>query len=165
MLLDSVPANGESWFLARAFELARGQGFDAVYADSDPAERFDAHGVRTFAGHIGTIYQACNATYTGKSNPSTRRLFADGRVLNNRAIGKLRLGECGQDYVTEELVRYGAPPPEGDLRVWAKRAVELTTRTQRHRGNYRYAWALDKRLRRHLPAARPYPKFEGPSPR
>jgi hypothetical protein len=35
----------------------------------------------------------------------------------------------------------------------------LTTRTFRHRGNHRYLWTLDRRLRRHLPEGVAYPKL------
>src|SRR6266536_6439087 len=36
VLLDSVPANGESWFLARTFECLRRKGFAGVVSFSDP---------------------------------------------------------------------------------------------------------------------------------
>jgi hypothetical protein len=40
----------------------------------------------------------------------------------------------------------------------AKKLVPQITRPLRHRGNHRYAWALDHRLRQELPASPPYPK-------
>jgi hypothetical protein len=36
VLLDEVPSNGESWFLARAFELLRREGVAGVVSFSDP---------------------------------------------------------------------------------------------------------------------------------
>ena len=61
MLAESVPANGESWFLARCWELATRQGKHGVVSFSDPVPRRTAVGTLVFPGHIGTIYQACNA--------------------------------------------------------------------------------------------------------
>jgi hypothetical protein len=95
VLLDDVPANGESWFLGRLFELARRQGFGAVVAHSDPEPRYTRERGCVFAGHIGTIYQATNAIYTGLTAASTRRLFADGTVFSARAWSKLRRRERG----------------------------------------------------------------------
>ena len=39
VLLDEVPANGESFFLARAFELLRKEGIKGVISFSDPVPR------------------------------------------------------------------------------------------------------------------------------
>lgn len=162
VLLDDVPANGESWFLARAFELARREGFEAVVAHSDPEPRRGVAGAVIFPGHIGTIYQATNAIYLGKANPSTLRLFDDGKVFSPRAWSKLRRRERGIDHIVELLVSRGAPRPCGDWLSWVKGAVARTTRPMRHRGNHRYAWALDSKARRHLPASLPYPKLVAP---
>jgi hypothetical protein len=158
VLLDNVPANGESWFLARCFDLAARDGFAGIVAHSDPWQRTNAHGEAVFAGHLGTIYQATNATYRGLTKPSTQRLLPDGTVLSPRALSKLRLRDRGWRYVVELLLRHGAPEPDGDWRAWCTRAIGAVSRTYRHRGNHRYLWALDRRLRRHLPASLPYPK-------
>lgn len=159
VLLDNVPANGESWFLARCFELARQDGFEAIVAHSDPEQRTTREGRLVFGGHIGTIYQATNATYRGRTPARTWRLLPDGTVLSARALSKLRARERGWRYVVELLVRYGAPAPSGDWRTWVKLAVNAVSRTYRHRGTHRYLWALDRRLRRHMPDAQPYPKM------
>ncbi len=95
VLLDDVPANGESWFLGRCFDLARRDGFEAIVAHSDPEPRHTAGGEVVFPGHIGTIYQATNATYAGRTPARTRRLFADGSELSARALSKLRLRDRG----------------------------------------------------------------------
>ncbi len=81
VLLDSVPANGESWFLARVFEIARGEGFEAAVAYSDPEPRHSLDGRLVFPGHVGTIYQATNATYCGRTSRRTKHLFPDGTEL------------------------------------------------------------------------------------
>lgn len=160
VLLDDVPANGESWFVARAFELARRAGFEAIVSHSDPAPRTNIDGHVVFAGHVGTVYQALNAVHTGRANAATLRLLPDGRVFSNDAWGKLRLKKRGWRYAAETLLSYGAPEPSGDWREWVTLAVNLVTRPMRHPGNLRYVWALDKRLRRHLPEGKAYPKFE-----
>lgn len=161
VLLDSVPANGESWFLARAFRLARAEGFQAVVSHSDPVPVRNRAGELVFGGHIGTIYQATNGRYVGLTPTRTRRLWPDGTVLSARSITKLRLRERGFRPIVDELVQHGAAPPSGDWRAWVKRAVENTTSTIRHRGNHRYLWALDPRVERYFPEGHSYPKFEG----
>ena len=163
VLLDDVPANGESWFLGRVFELARRQGFGALVAHSDPEPRYTCERGCVFIGHIGTIYQATNAIYTGLTATSTRRLFSDGSVFSARAWSKLRQRERGWQCVLGELVARGAPAPDADLeeeawRVEVRSAVHCVIRPQRDRGSHRYIWTLDRRLR--APHAVPYPKFD-----
>lgn len=159
VLLDDVPANGESWFVARAFELARAAGFEAIVSHSDPWPRHKADGGLVFPGHLGVVYQALNATYCGRTKASSWRLLPDGTVLSARALSKLRLQDKGWRYVVELLLRHGAPAPAGDWREWCALAIENVSRTFRHRGNHRYIWSLDRRLRQHLPASLPYPKL------
>lgn len=158
VLLDDVPANGESWFLARAFKLARLAGFEAVVAHSDPEPRMGRTGDVVFPGHIGTIYQATNARYVGRTPTRTWRILPDGTVLSARALTKLRLKDRGWKYVVELLMRHGAEAPSGDWRTWVKRSVEGASKTLRHHGNHRYLWALEPKIQRHLPSAVAYPK-------
>jgi len=168
VLLDSVPGNGESWFVARTFALLREAGVVAVESCADPEPRPDAAGVLTHRGHVGTIYQALNAQYVGRTNPASLRLLPDGTCLNNRAAGKIARREQGCDYAVAQLVRWGAEALQDDedalgwLRTWRERL----TRPMRHGGNHRYLWALDKRQRRavldHKPALA-YPKLGGAS--
>lgn len=162
VLLDDVPANGESWMVARVFELARRAGFEAVVSHSDPQSRQTTSGNVVFIGHVGTVYQSLNATYCGRTPARTQRLLPDATVLSARAISKLRLRDKGWRYVVDLLVSHGAPPPSGDWRTWVTVAIATITRPVRHRGNHRYAWALDRRLRRHLPESQTYPKFSVP---
>ena len=166
VLLDEVPANGESWFLARLYEQARAEGFEAIVAHSDPEPRHAPNGAVLFGGHVGTIYQASNARYTGRSRASTWRLFADGSVFSARAWTKLRQRQRGYRSALEQLVNHGAAEPgpnalrsEEAWRAWVRGAVSAVTSAYRHPGTHRYVWALDKRLQRHLPPARRYPKF------
>src|SRR5206468_753503 len=73
VLLDEVPANGESWFVARCFERLRDRGVVAVESCADPEPRTDAAGERVFRGHLGVVYQATNGRYRGRTRPSTLR--------------------------------------------------------------------------------------------
>lgn len=165
VLLDEVEGNGETWFLARAFELLRrvrlpdGARLAGVVSFSDPVPRATAAGALVFPGHLGTIYQAHNGRYLGRGTPRTLRLLPDGTVLSARATQKIRKLERGWRYAADQLERAGAAPldltdPAGWLRTWLPRL----TRTLRHPGNHRYAWPLARQLRDRLPAAQPYPK-------
>jgi hypothetical protein len=161
VLLDEVPGNGETWFLARCFEQLRPLGIRGVVSFSDPIPRASLDGRRIFPGHIGTIYQAHNARYLGRSSAVPLRLLPDGQVLSKRAISKIRAGERGWRYAAELLERFGASPaPVEDLEArgaWLVEQLAQLTRLVRHPGNHRYAWALDRRTRIRLESL-PFPK-------
>ena len=162
VLLDEVRANAESWFVRRCFDLLARDGVAGIVSHSDPMPRVDAAGRRVFIGHIGTVYQALGAVYTGRASPRTMRLTADGRELSNRAASKLRQGDRGRRYAAEQLVAAGAraPLPGEDLAAWYRAEVQRVTRAQRHPGNHRYVWALSRAAHRDLVASsRPYPKL------
>jgi len=160
VLLDDVPANGESWFIARCFEQLRSSGITGVVSFSDPSERTNTRGEAVFGGHVGTIYQATNATYLGTSKAETRRLLPDGTVIHGRALTKIRHRRQGAHYAAAILERFGAEPLQDseDAVAWTARWVQALTRPLRHPGNHKYVWALHKRDRRHLPSGLPYPK-------
>lgn len=165
VLVDEVPGNGESWFLARCFELLAPRGIAAVESCSDPEPRVSEDGRVVHRGHVGTIYQATNGVYIGKTNPSTLRLLPDGTVYSNKASGKVRTGDVGRGYSEDQLVRWGAVPlmPGEDRETWLAYWRGQLTRSHRHRGNHRYLWCLDRRRRREVlrfPAL-PYPKIGG----
>jgi hypothetical protein len=162
VLAEDVPANGESWFLARAFEQLRAEGLAGVLSMSDPVPRRDAAGVTVFPGHVGTIYQATNATYLGRGTARTLRLLPDGTVFSARAMSKIRAREQGWRYAAGQLERHGAVPlaSSGDSAAWLREWLPRITTTMRHAGNHRYAWALRRRDRKHLPASLPYPKVD-----
>lgn len=167
VLLDDVPANGETWFLARTFELLRREHLEGIVSFSDPVARRTEAGAVVFGGHVGTIYQSHNATYLGRSRPSSLRLLPDGRVLHARGVAKVRGKEVGWRYVVGGLVeRYGVEAPtdesEAGLRAWIDATLPLLTRRLRHGGNHKYVWALDRRIRKHLPRSQAYPKFDRP---
>jgi hypothetical protein len=113
VLLDSVPANGESWFLTRTFECLRRKGLSGVVSFSDPVPRTKADGTIVHRGHIGTCYQATSATFLGRTEPRTIRLLPDGTLLNDRTIQKIRSGEQGWHYAAALLETFGAESMPG----------------------------------------------------
>ena len=163
VLLDGVPANGESWFLAECFARLRREGYAGVVSFSDPEPRTALDGTVTFRGHVGTIYQATNARYVGRSKPDTIHLLPDGTELARRGLVKVRKRERGWRYVVARLVAAGARPPTEDtpdaLARWLRGTLAEVTRKVRHGGKHRYLFALDRAARRLLPAGLPYPKF------
>lgn len=161
VLLDDVPGNGETWFLARCFELLRGE-IAGVVSHSDPLPRRDEYGVVVFPGHIGTIYQAHNAVYVGRANRRTIRILPDGTVFSDMSMSKIRGLKRGWRYAVEQLRRFGAAAFDPDRRYeWLDFWRAKLTRAVRHPGNHRYAWALDRALRKHVAALAcgPYPKL------
>lgn len=164
VLLDEVGANAESWMLARAFRLLQQArpGVRAVVSYSDPVPRRTADGDLVMPGHVGTIYQAHNGRYVGRSCARRRIYGPDGREVSQRALSKLRRGEVGADYAYRDLLAMGAPRMrrgEGAA-AYIQRALSDGPFTSiRHPGNHAYAWGLDRRAQRRLPkAAGAYPK-------
>jgi hypothetical protein len=164
VLLDEVPGNGETWFLARCFEQLRKSGICGVISFSDPVPRTDANGERIFIGHFGTIYQAHNATFLGRSTPRTLRILPDGTVLSDRTIQKIRAGEKGWHAAVELLRGYGAEDLTGDRRTWLTTTLSKLTRLLRHPGCFKYAWLIERSSKREVERAglglhsQPYPK-------
>jgi hypothetical protein len=152
VLLDRVPANGETWMLARCFELLRREGIEGVVSFSDPMPRDDASGRVVFLGHIGNIYQSASATYDGTNRRHTVRLLPNGKVLGDRTIAKIRGHEQGWRYASEQLVRFGAAPltEHEDPRAWLHTWLPQLTRTVRHPGKHRYLFGLDRAVKRAL---------------
>lgn len=188
VLLDEVPGNGETWFLARCFDLLKvtatppknwpddkpWTGIRGVLSFSDPMPRTSQNGDTVFGGHLGTIYQASNAAYLGRGRARTLRLLdVDGKVLNfnDRAASKIRKKEKGWDYSSQQLLRAGAlelpsaDPTAAELTAWLKVATAQVTRKLRHQGNHRYVWVLDRKADRRLwkgirKASSAYPKIK-----
>ncbi|MGH9268533.1 MAG: hypothetical protein ACRD0D_10190 [Acidimicrobiales bacterium] len=164
VLADRVPANGENWFLAAVFAEAASAGVRGIVAFADPVPRL-LEGRVVFPGHIGIIYQASNAVFAGRSAPRTQTLLRTGEVLNDRAQAKVRNRERGHEYVERRPVALGARPPRTgqDPSRWLREALEdAGARSLRHRGCYRYLFAVGPGRRRRAGllarAARPYPK-------
>lgn len=159
VLLDEVPANGESFFVARCFEQLRKSGIAGVLSFSDPVPRRTNEGLLVMPGHTGCVYQALNAKYLGRGTARTLRILPDGTVFSDRAASKIRKMERGWEYSAQILIRHGAQPIEGmEPAEWLNYWLKRLTRTVRHRGNHKYVWGLDKAMKRTLPDSRPYPK-------
>jgi hypothetical protein len=160
VLLDEVPGNGETWMLGRCFALLRREGLAGVIAFSDPCRRRNRLGVAVFGGHVGTVYQAHNAVYLGRSTARTLTVLPDGSVLSDRAQQKVRSADQGVRYAVRRLVACGAELPPSteaeELAAWLRTWKAKLCRLVRHRGCHRYAWALHRRVR--LPRGLPYPK-------
>ena len=160
VLLDEVPGNGESWVLGRCFRLLRKEGLAGVLAFSDPCRRLNRQGIAVFGGHVGTIYQATNGVYLGRSTARTLAVLPNGSVFSERAQQKVRSADQGVRYAVNQLVACGAEPPrcyeENHLRGWLWHWKTRLCRPLRHHGNHRYAWPLSRRVR--LPRGLPYPK-------
>jgi hypothetical protein len=93
VLLDAVPYNGETWFLARCLRVLRKIGLRGVVSFSDPVPRRTADGRVICPGHIGTVYQAGNAAYLGRGSPTPLFLLPDGTTFSKRAISKVPPGQ------------------------------------------------------------------------
>lgn len=164
VLLDEVPGNGETFFLGQCLRTLRKQEVRGVVSFSDPVPRFRLDGGVIFPGHVGTIYQAGNATFLGRSSPKTSLILPDGREFSARAASKIRNGEQGRQYAAGQLVAAGADDPERTVgRVHASYPAWLAfwlgrlTRRVFHPGNYRYAWVLNGPK---VGPVGPYPKKE-----
>ncbi|MEU5242232.1 hypothetical protein ACH4UR_37210 [Streptomyces lydicus] len=167
VLVDEVPANAESWFLARCFDELLVLGVRGVVSFADPVPRRDASGALVAVGHVGTIYQATNAVYMGRATPRTVKLLPNGVVLNERMAQKVRRQEQGHEYAEKLLVRLGAPVLRAgaDPKVWLREAlVTVGARNLRHRGVHRFVYRLGRnrrereRIRLGLPTVSAYPK-------
>lgn len=171
VLVDDVPANGESWFLARAFRLAADVGVRGVVSFADPVPRSTAAGL-VFPGHVGMIYQASNALLAGRSTARTVRLLPDGTTLNDRAVSKVRAQDRGHEYVERRLVAMGARPLRAgeDPAAWLASALDdVGARPLRHRGCHRYVFTLGNRAERRavelgVRRSGAYPKAADPLP-
>ena len=147
VLVDSVPANGETFMLGRAFRHLRATlpEVEGVLSYCDPVERTDERGQVVKRGHLGTIYKAHNGRLVGRSSARTLVLSRDGRCVNERALSKIRRGEQGADYETRQLVDQGAPKrmPFEDGDAYVRRALsEGGFRRMRHPGNHVFAWRI-----------------------
>lgn len=162
VLLDDVAFNGESWFLARAFELAlREKGICGVVSFSDPTPRTDITGALVKRGHLGCIYRATNMVYAGQARAQTLKLLPDGTVFSPRVISKIRKFDRNWQSAARDLERFGATrlTLNDDPVAWLDTWLPTLTRPLKTQGNLRYLAGLDKTTRKLLPASKPYPEI------
>lgn len=92
-ILDVTPKNTESWFISKVFNLLR-------------LDRPDLRGIIAFSdtteGHNGTIYQATNALYCGKTSKSRFYVDETGRLRHPR--------QCGHNVSLQEAQQLGWKP-------------------------------------------------------
>lgn len=163
VLLDEVPFNAESWFVARCFAHLRRAGVRGVVSMSDPMPRTTAAGLELMPGHVGTVYQALNAAYLDRSDVGRLLLLPDATAFSRRTLQKIRSGERGWTGPkgTGALVAWGADPIDAGADraarlAWLRRWIPALCRPMRHPGNHRYAWTFGAPLR--MAARAPYPK-------
>lgn len=161
VLLDEVPGDGESWFVARAMAIAREEcGITAIVSYSDPVPRTTIKGEPVCPGHVGVVYQALGAEYKGLSSPRTNYLYADGSTISGRALSKIRDQKKGAKVEEARLRANGAPKRDfGEAPAdWLARVLPLFRR-QRHTGCHRYVWEWSKnRLVAPVRPLRAYPR-------
>ena len=147
VLLDEAAYNAETWFLARSFKLLRKRlpELKGIVSYCDPVARFNEAGDEVKRGHQGTIYRAHNADYHGVTGPRSIILTADGRVLSERTLSKLRQSDKGAGYAYRQLLALGAPERrflEEDEAYVLRALAEGNFRKTRHPGNHVYSWRL-----------------------
>jgi hypothetical protein len=132
---------------------------------SDPVPRRRADGTVVMPGHVGVIYQASNAIYTGRGTPRTLTLLPDGTVFSDRAAQKIRRQDSGHHYAERQLTSLGARPPRAgeNPATWLADALATVhARKARHPGCHRYAFPIGTRRQRAAvtiaPRPAPYPK-------
>ncbi|MDR7277589.1 Mom family adenine methylcarbamoylation protein [Catenuloplanes atrovinosus] len=169
VLRDEVPANAESWFCAQMFRDAAAHGVRGLVAFSDPLPRWRATPTGPqllMPGHVGVVYQALGAVYTGRGTARTLWLLPDGTSVIARSAAKITGGERGGNGLITRLVARGAaaPAPGEHPADWLAGALrQLGARTAAHPGNHRYVFRLGRtqaersRVTIAMPA-RPYPK-------
>jgi hypothetical protein len=152
VLLDRVGANAETWLLGQCFDALRREGITGVVSFSDPVPRLSCGGAVVMPGHVGTIYQAHNAVYLGRSKAERRRVLPDGTIAHNRTLAKIRKRDRGWRAAVDDLVAHGSRPPAlgEDLTSWLTQELPRITRSIPHGGNHKYAWTLRRNDRRHL---------------
>ncbi|MBL0931799.1 MAG: hypothetical protein IBJ15_17000 [Alphaproteobacteria bacterium] len=165
VLLDRIPGNAETWFLARAMGCVRREkSIDAIVAFSDPMIRRDTTGRVVMPGHVGGIYASASAFYAGRSRARKLWLDADGRVVSERALSKLARDERGAERVYARLRAAGAParvPFESGDAYIARALTSGPFERRAHPGNHAYLLAcgapsVRRRLRESWAAAHGY---------
>jgi len=162
VLLDRVPSNAESFFVARCNEVLRREGIAGAVTFADPHPRTNVAGEVVKPGHLGVIYTALSAVYLGPARPHTLLLLPDGRSFNRRTLAKIRRRDRGWRYAVDQLVSAGAGEPWANLDAWMEHTLATLIRREPHPGCLKYALPFDARVRRALPASKPFPKVSRP---
>lgn len=138
----------ESWFVARCHHDLSLVGIRGVVSFSDPLPRHRRDGTVVMPGHVGTVYQALNFVYTGRSKAHSVTLLPDGSVMHGRAKAKIRAQHTGHRYAERVLEDLGARPMVvGDEpAAWLRHALAtIGAVTVRHPGNHRFCLTFGAR--------------------
>lgn len=167
VLRDDVLANGETLMLGATRRLLQREGIAGFASYSDLCMRDTVDGRVVLVGHVGWIYAAGSAVYTGRTDRGFIYLFRDGTTVPSRSLAKIANRDRGWRGAVARLVSHGAADlPEGasdeERRAWLAHWLPRLTRKRRHLGNHRYLFPLTKTVRRNLPDTLPYPKFADP---
>jgi hypothetical protein len=165
VLLDEVPYNGETFFLARCFPILREALPDVrvVLSYSDPMPRKDAEGRVVMPGHVGAIYAGKGARYVGRTRGEYIHLGPDGRVWSRRGLHKLVTGDRGARGRLRALFDLGVPmrSPYEDVEVWLDRVLAGPLfRRVKHPGNHVFLFS-PRGVGEDVPSSRvalPYPR-------
>lgn len=152
VVTDEVAANGETMFLSRALRALRQDKaeIEAIISYADPMIRHDADGNVRKAGHIGKFYAVMAMAYRGRATSRMETLLPNGQVFNDRDLSKIRAGETGHRYATDELLRQGAAARTfgQDPAVWLRSLYETGFLTKRRNlGNHIYAFPMTVRAK------------------
>lgn len=121
VILDSAPKNGESFLIARALKMLHRDRpkYVAVLSFADWTE-----------GHLGIIYQATNAIYTGTSARATFYRDDAGRLRHPRQNGVNITKKMALDRGWEPVARDGKhrylyllPTGKAERRLWSSRLL------------------------------------------
>jgi hypothetical protein len=152
VLLDDIAGNGETMFLSRALRALRREKpeIEAIISYADPMIRRGADGRLQKHGHVGRAYVCFGMSYRGRATSRLETMLPDGQVFNDRDLSKIRAGETGHRYATDELLRQGArsrlfgeEPAEWLRSLYA--GGFLTKR--RNPGNHLYAFPMTVRAK------------------
>ena len=109
----------ESWFVAQVFRQAALVGVRGIVSFSDPMPRAAADGTTVTPGHVGTIYQALNAVYTGRGTERSLIVLPGGSIFSARAAQI----SCGAGIERHSIHAGNAQTGQGHgrLRHWGTR--------------------------------------------
>lgn len=163
VLLDEVPGNAESYFVARCLDLLRREGFEGVVSFSDPLPRAALNGRVVMPGHVGKVYQAVNAVYRGQARGESLLLLPNATVMHRRALAKIRAGDSRWRSAIGPLLAAGAAEPTdtsaAGLRVWLDAELPALVRRVAHPGNHKYLLPLTPAARKACGDTKPYPRL------
>lgn len=98
ILLDVIPGNAETFFVARARKLLR--------IHKPEIEAFVSYADET-AGHIGQVYAALSGSYRGRTRSRRRHFIGDVQIAE-RTLCKIALEEPGGEGAARQILTAGA---------------------------------------------------------